>query len=147
MAERPEYTEIDHTADVGMALTADGVEAAFEKAAACMFDLVCDLDTIGDGWRGEVRVEARAEDLQNMMVRWLSELLYVFESKRVLLSSFRITEMDKGGIRAEIRAEIAGEPIDLEKHAIKTELKAATYHDLRIEEDEGSWAVRVIFDT
>ena len=143
MAERPEYTEIDHTADVGMALTADGVEAAFEKAAACMFDLVCDLDTIGDGWRGEVRVEARAEDLQNMMVRWLSELLYVSESKRVLLSSFDIVRMDEG----VIYAHVAGEPIDLEKHAIKTELKAATYHDLRIEEDGGSWAVRVIFDT
>ena len=143
MAERPEYTEIEHTADVGLALTADDMHSAFEKAAACMFDLMCDLDTIGEGWRGEVRVEARAEDLQNMMVRWLSELLYVLETKRVLLSSFRILGMDGG----EIHAEIAGEPIDLERHRIKTEIKAATYHDLRIEEDGGSWVVRVIFDT
>jgi SHS2 domain-containing protein len=143
MAERPEYTEIEHTADVGMELTARDERSAFEKAAACMFDLVCDLDTVGDTWREMVRVEARADDLQNMMVRWLSELLYLFETERVLMSSFDIVGMDEG----VIRAHVAGEAFDPGRHAVKAELKAPTYHDLRIEEDGAVWSVRVIFDT
>jgi len=75
MAERPDYREIEHTADVGLELEAPDLKAAFALAAASMFDLMCDLDTVGDDVRRTVRARARDGDLENMMVRWLTELL------------------------------------------------------------------------
>ena len=143
MAERPDYREIEHTADVGLELEAPDLKAAFELAAASMFDLMCDLDSVGDDVRRTVRIRARDGDLENMMVRWLTELLYVFESERLLLSGFDIVKLEDG----DIEAEVAGEQFDPGLHAVKLEIKAATYHELAVDQVEGVWHVRVIFDT
>ena len=143
MAERPDYREIEHTADVGLELEAPDLKAAFELAAASMFDLMCDLDGVGDDVCRTVRVRARDADLENMMVRWLTELLFVFESEGLLLSGFDVRELKSGAIEASV----AGERFDPSRHAFKTELKAVTYHDMAVEEVDGRWHVRVIFDT
>ena len=143
MVERPNYTEIEHTADVGLELEAPDLKAAFELAAASMFDLMCDLDGVGDGVCRTVRTRARDGDLENMMVRWLTELLFVFASEGLLLSSFDVRELTSDAIEASV----TGERYDPARHAFKTELKAATYHDLAVDQVEGVWFVRVIFDT
>jgi SHS2 domain-containing protein len=143
MAERPTYDEIEHTADVGVALSAPDLRSAFELAAASMFDLMCDLDSVGASWRREVRVDGRDGDLENLLIRWLAELLYIFETEHVLLSTFAVARFESG----VVEALVAGEPYDAARHAVKIEIKAATYHDLRIEETDDGWRVAVIFDT
>jgi SHS2 domain-containing protein len=144
MGERPHYTEIDHTADVGVELRAHDLVSAFERAGACMFDLICPLDEIGSGWSRRVTVEGRSGDLEHLMIRWLSELLYLFTSEQVLLSRFEIEELDVGG---RIVAVVHGEKMDAARHAVRVEIKAATYHSLRVDETPEGWVVRVIFDT
>lgn len=143
MSQRPSYHEIEHTADVGFELTAPDLKSAFETAAAAMFDLICDLDTVGDGICRRVRVGARDADLENMMVRWLTELLYLLEAEGLLLSYFDVRKLESD----VIEAGVAGEPVDYDRHDLKVELKAATYHDLAVEQQDGVWLVRVIFDT
>ena len=143
VTKRPDYREIEHTADVGLELEAPDLRAAFELAAASMFDLICNLDGVGDGVRRTVRTRARDADLENMMVRWLTELLYVFESERLLLSGFNVVKLGDG----VIEADVAGERYDPARHALKTEIKAVTYHDMIVEDVGGDWHVRVIFDT
>ena len=143
MAERPDYREIEHTADVGLELEAPDLKAVFELAAASMFDLMCDLDGVGDGVCRTVRIRARDGDLENMMVRWLTELLFVFASEGLLLSRFRVSVVG-GGV---VEAEVAGERYEAERHDLKTEIKAVTYHDLAVDQIDGVWFVRVIFDT
>ena len=143
MAGRPSYNEIEHTADVGMELEAADLKDAFELAAASMFDLMCDLDSVRHSVCRTVRVRARDADLENMMVRWLTELLYVFESEGLLLMYFDIRKLTSD----LIEAGVAGEPYDPVRHALKTELKAVTYHDLAVDQSDGVWFVRVIFDT
>jgi SHS2 domain-containing protein len=143
VAERPSYTEIEHTADVGIELEAADLPQAFERAAAAMFDLISDLDRVGSGWRRSVHVEGRAGDRENLLIRWLTELLFLHESERVLLSSFTVRALSS----VSVEADVAGEPIDREKHALKVEIKAPTYHDLALEEVPSGWRVRVIFDT
>jgi len=134
MAGRPRYNEIEHTADVGMELEALDLKAAFELAAASMFDLMCDIDSVRHSVCRTVRVRARDADLENMMVRWLTGLLLMHFDIRRLESDL-------------IEAGVAGEPYDPIRHALKTELKAVTYHDLAVEQSDGVWFVRVIFDT
>ncbi len=142
MAERPDYREIEHTADVGLELEASNLKAAFELAAASMFDLMCDLDGVGDEVRRTVGIRARDADLENMMVRWLNELLFVFASEGLLLSRFDVRKLASD----LIEADVAGERYDADRHALKTEIKAVTYHDLAVDHVEGVWFVRVIFD-
>jgi SHS2 domain-containing protein len=141
MGKRPSYREIEHTADLGVELNAPDLRSAFEGAAAAMFDVVSDLDRVGETWHGRVRVEGL--DLGNLMVRWLSELLFVSESEGVLLSHFTVERLD--GLVLE--AAVAGEKLDRARHAVRVEIKAPTYHGLRIEESDNGWFVRVIFDT
>ena len=143
MAGRPRYNEIEHTADVGMELEAPDLKAAFELAAASMFDLMCDIDSVRHSVCRTVRVRARDADLENMMVRWLTELLYVFESEGLLLMHFDVRKLTSD----LLEAGVAGEPYDPIRHAMKTEIKAVTYHDLAVDQSDGVWFVRVIFDT
>jgi len=143
MTERPDYREIEHTADVGLELEAPDLKAAFELAAASMFDLMCDLDSVGDGVSRTVRVESREGDVEGLMVRWLAELLYVFATEGLLLSRFDVRKLTSDSLEADV----AGEPHDPDRHALKTEIKAATYHDLAVDQIRGVWSVRVIFDT
>ena len=143
MAQRPDYYEIEHTADVGFELTAPDLKSAFECAAAAMFDLICDLDTVGSTVRRTVRADAREGDLEALMVRWLSELLFVFEGEGLLLSMFEVRGLADG----LVEGEVVGEPLDRERHSLKVDLKAATYHELAVEQRDDGWIVRVIFDT
>ena len=118
MAGRPSYNEIEHTADVGMELEAADLKDAFELAAASMFDLMCDLDSVRHSVCRTVRVRARDADLENMMVRWLTELLYVFESEGLLVMYFDIRRLESD----LIEAGVAGEPYDPVRHALQTVL-------------------------
>jgi SHS2 domain-containing protein len=142
MPERPVYTELEHTADVGFELAAPDLTSAFEQAAAAMFDLVCDLDRVGVSTRRTVRARARPGDLENLMVRWLTELLYLFDSERLVLSRFRVRSLTDGAVEAEVE----GEGLDPARHAVKADIKAVTYHELAVARTESGWRVRVIFD-
>ncbi len=143
MGARPDYKELDHTADSGIELTAPTLHAAFESAAAAMFDLICPLDSVQAVETFPVDVEARAGDREALLVRWLAELLYIYESRRVLLCEFSVVEMDDG----RLRALASGETFDPERHGVAVELKAPTYHDLVLRRQGDHWVVRVIFDT
>jgi SHS2 domain-containing protein len=142
VAERPNYAEIEHTADVGVELVAADLPSAFGKTAAAMFDLISRLDGVGEGWRKTVEVESRDGDLENLLVRWLTELLYVHESEGVLLSRFDVRSLEQG----RIVADVAGEPYDPARHYLGVEIKAATYHNLVLSESPSGYRVRVIFD-
>ncbi len=143
MEGRPPYSEIEHTADIGFELEAASRTAAFEAAALAMFDLMVDLDGVGDDWSGTLQASGEAGDLENLMVRWLSELLYLHDDEGIVVRSVSIVRLDDGGVEAELR----GEPLDPSRHDVRSEVKAATYHGLSVVEEGGRWRVRVIFDT
>jgi SHS2 domain-containing protein len=47
----------------------------------------------------------------------------------------------------QLQAKAWGEKIDVKKHSPSVEVKAATYADLKVEQDkEGSWSVQCIID-
>ena len=143
MSQRPDYSEIEHTADVGFELSAPDLHSALERSAAAMFDIICGLESVEERLEIPVEVAWREGDLENLLVRWLTELLYLHEVRHLLLSRFRVIHSEGG----RLEASASGEEFDPERHTIATELKAPTYHDLKLSEDDGRWSVRVIFDT
>ncbi len=88
----------------------------------------------------EIRIEGeRPEDL---LVGWLSELLFQFETQGLLFRRFEILRLEQG--RMEGLAE--GERFDEARHGIRTLVKAPTYHGLQIEQRDGLWHARIVLD-
>ena len=139
----PEYRELEHTADVGFELEATSETGAFEAAALAMFDLMVELDGVRPREVRTIRATGTTGDRENLLIRWLTELLYLYEADRFAVGAVTVTSL---GAR-EIAASVTGEPIDPARHTLRSEIKAATYHDLELSERGGRWRVRVIFDT
>jgi SHS2 domain-containing protein len=131
------YEEIDHTADVGIRAYGRTVDELFANAAEGMFSLIADLTKVKPV--GEVEVRLEAEDLSTLLLRWLSELLYLHETQRVVFSSFEVHVV---GTTLDGRAR--GEAIDKARHELKLAIKAVTRHGLTVDPKKG--IAEVIFD-
>jgi SHS2 domain-containing protein len=131
---------VDHTADAGIVVTADSRSQLFERAAVGMFTILTEPEKLGQLIRREVEVEG--EDLESLMLNWLSELNFLHITERELFGSFKIRHLAE----TVLNAEIGGELMDPAKHVVYTEIKAVTFHELEIHQVEGQWRAQVIFD-
>jgi SHS2 domain-containing protein len=134
------YETFDHTADLGVRVFGQTCEEVFANAAYALFDLLTDLNRVREILSYDLRVEAA--DREELLVRWLSELLFLSESRGYLFKNFSFSHLDQTSLRAEAR----GETFDPSRHEFKTEIKAVTYHQVEVREKDGKWGARVIFD-
>jgi len=133
------FEVVDHTADVGLIAYGSTIEEVFINAAYGMFSLIADLDQVEE--RLERRIETEAPDQEELLVTWLNELLYFFDAESLLFKRFEISRLDQNWLEARA----FGEKVDLGRHKLKTAVKAATYHMLRLEQGNGLRAY-IIFD-
>ena len=131
------YEEIEHTADVGIRAYGKTASAIFASAAEGMFSIIADPGKVKP--TGEVEIRLSAEDLPQLLVAWLSELLFLHETQRLLFCKFEVR------IRGtSLRAKAWGEGIDKRRHELKLAIKAVTYHRLSVDVKKG--VAEVIFD-
>jgi len=141
----PEWIEwINHTADAGFRVAAPTLETLFERAAWAMFAILSEPGRARPVDTEEVRAEA--DDLEALMVRWLSELNYLHQTRRRIYGQFRTLSLTLEPPPARLAAEAAGEPIDVARLPVYCEIKAVTYHGIRVERNGEIWTARVIFD-
>ncbi len=112
----------------------------FQNAALGMFSLIAETGQVGEAQEFPVALEA--EDRETLLVEWLNELLYIFESREVLLSRFEIMELGE----THLKGLAHGETVNAARHGLKADIKAATYHMLKIVESPDGWQAEVIFD-
>ncbi|HEX9853970.1 MAG TPA: archease [Acidimicrobiia bacterium] len=128
----------EHTADCGIEAWAPDLPGLLEECASGMFGLMYPLVESVDG--REVRVAASGETIEELLVSWLGELLYVSEVESLALVSFAVDEADGSSVsgraigRSSATVELHGPPI-----------KAVTYHGLSVV-GNGEWRARIIFD-
>lgn len=134
------YELLDHTGDLGVRVWAEDVKGIFYEAARALFAIITDLETVMVRVKRKIRVEASTVD--ELLVAWLSELLYIYEVEGLLFCDFTLTEMDE----KRVTGVATGEEFDEGRHPIKTSIKAVTYHQLEIKEKDGRWQAQVIFD-
>jgi SHS2 domain-containing protein len=134
------YEPLSHTGDLGMLAYGRDLPELFAHAAWAMFDLMSDATTIQA--QQAFTVHVTATDLEDLMVQWLSELLYLYDTQRLLCCTFTFTTLEP----TSLTATVEGEPLDPSQHPIDTEIKAVTYHQLAIEQVDDHWQARVIFD-
>ena len=135
-----DFEVIAHTADIGIMAYGTDLKKAFANAARGLFSLITELDTVAV--KEHRNVQVTAPDREALLVNWLNELIYLFEAKEMLFYRFDITSLTD----TELRATGYGEKIDLARHTLKIQVKATTYHMLKIEQTGSNWKAQVIFD-
>ena len=134
-----DFEIIEHTADVGIKAYGTNMEEAFVNAARGLFSLITELDDVEEV---EYRdVEVTAPDQEGLLVEWLNELIYLFDVENIIFRRFDITRLND----TQLRARSYGQRVDSSRHKLKTGVKAATYHMLKIDRDNGC-RVQVLFD-
>ena len=134
-----EFEIIDHTADVGVIAYGADISQAFANAAKAMFSLITELDDVEEV---EYRdIELTAPDQESLLVEWLNELIYLFDAENIIFKRFDITQLSD----THLKARSYGHKVDSSKHKLKTGIKAATYHMLKVDKSNGC-KVQVLFD-
>ncbi len=134
------YEHFDHTADLGLRVVASDLDALFCDAAEGLIAMIVS-DPLIATTDPEQRFTLESPRLDWLLVDWLSELLYRFDTERTLFGQFtaRVAEG-----RLEARAQMA--PLDPSRHQLLHEVKAITYHGLRVEPTDAGWLAELIVD-
>jgi SHS2 domain-containing protein len=162
------YEVFDHTADLGLRIRAPDLASLFAEAGKALFSVI--VENLEAVELREVRkIHLQSENLEYLLFDWLDQLLYLFDAQKLVLADFRtevltgeqeeqITEGQAGkssrsfsetgnsSSRWELKAEVRGEILDRERHILDHEVKAITYHGLKVEKTVEGWLAEVIVD-
>ena len=134
------YKIINHTADVGLVIYGSDMKQLFSNAAFSLVSLIVEPEIILA--KTERCVTVYAENYESLLIEWLNELIYLFDAEHILFSKFQIKHLSND----QLIAICYGEAVNRFRHDIKREVKAATYHMLKIERRKPGYKAQVIFD-
>jgi len=134
------FTLIDHTADIGIRIFGESPQEIFVHAAEAFFQILTDPRKIEKMISHEVSIQGRG--FEEMLVAWLNEFIYLFDTRGLLFTEFEILSLDEHKVDALAR----GETYDEERHPIRTAVKGATYHQLRVYRERDIWRAQIILD-
>jgi SHS2 domain-containing protein len=129
------FEEIEHTADLAIRAYGGDMRKLFANAAYGMFALMAEPS---EEPAREREVSLEAMDYESLLVDWLNELIYLHEVERETYSQFNIETL----LPTKLEAHVTGGPTRIKTKAIK----AATFHDLAIEETPNGLVATIVFD-
>src|SRR5262245_12788531 len=136
------YETFEHTADLGLRIRAADLDTLFGEAAMALFSAVVDdLSTVRPVQKIEIRLPG--EDRVYLLFDWLNELLYRYETEHMVFGKFEV-QVSPGD--AGLTGTAWGERLDPARHAPGHEVKAITYHELKVEQTVDGWLAEVIVD-
>ena len=142
MKHSRDFEFLEHVADLRFMAYGKSLNDCFQNSAKAMFSAISDLKSIDE--KDLKRIALEAEDLEVLLYDFLSELLFLFETRGLLFKKFHVSIDRNKGYR--LKAELYGEKFNPKKHEIKTEIKAVTYHEMLIERRNKEWVAEVLCD-
>ncbi len=136
------YEVFEHTADVGLRVRAPSLDELFGDAAQGLFTLiVANPADIEPCVKHTLNIPGRPGEYDYLLFDWLNELLFLFDTQQLLFSTF------EAHVKTDhLEATAAGEPFDPARHRLEHEVKAVTYHGLKVARDRDEWLAEVILD-
>ena len=131
---------LDHTADYMVEVSASSLSELFGEAARALFATITDLETVRP--REEVSLSVEAGDAEELLVSWLTELLFLYETGQWLFCRFEPRLVDD----KRLEAKAWGEKLDPDRHPIDREVKAVTYHRMAVVREGGLFKTTIVFD-
>lgn len=139
-----DYELLESTAEMGVRGYGSTLTEAFENGAKAMFSIMVDLNTVEAKVKKEIYVESH--DVETLFAEWLNELLAQRDIVGLLFAKFKISKMVEEKDRWILEGVALGEGIDASKHALKTEVKAATYFQLETGKKDDTYYAQCIVD-
>jgi protein archease len=134
------YETFEHTADLGLRIRAADLDTLFTEAARALFSVIVeDLDSVQP--RERLDVQLPSDEREFLLFDWLRQLLANFDARHLLFSRFTVHVDDTG-----LTGTAWGEPLDCDRHVLDHEVKAVTYHGLRVEQTDDGWLAEIIVD-
>ena len=137
------YRFFEHTADLGVEIEASSFEGLLTEGLRALTDSMTEVDEVRLGLELPVDLVARSQE--DLLVDWLNEVVFLFDTRAVLLRQADL-EVESQADGWHLRGAARGERYDPKRHRIKTLIKAVTYHQLEVRASVAGWTARVIFD-
>jgi SHS2 domain-containing protein len=134
------YEILDHTADVCIRVYGKSLDELLKNAGRAMMELITDREKIKPSKQIEIKVEG--ETKEELLVHWLGDILYLHQAKKMVFRDFELNIINE----THVRGKAFGENIDLGRHELSSDIKAVTYHNLRIETLDNGLKVDIVFD-
>jgi len=135
-----DFRLLAHTADMGIEATGDSRAEVFVAAARGLRNMI--FGDVPVTPRQSAPVSLAGGNIDELLVTWLGEILYLFEVRGLVPAEFVIGEITETSLHGEVR----GEPFDPKRHPVEREVKAITYHQLYVEQKAQGWRARVYVD-
>jgi len=136
----PGFIILDHPADLGIEAYGQTLAESFEQAALGLMSVILDPATVEPFEAREVSLDA--VDTEQLLVKWLAEILYLYDGQHFVPVKFSIRSISQ----SHLHASLWGEEFSVEKHLTRLDVKAITYHQLLVRQDENGSRVRVFLD-
>ena len=138
------YIFLDHTADIAVDIEADALDELFIASAHAWRDSISDDRKSSQSQ--ERTLILSENDLEILLVSFLTELNFLYQSKSWMMDSVNSIEIYEGNAIWNLKAKITGNHCDRTKMNLKSEIKAITYHQMEIKEKNGKFSTRIVFD-
>ena len=136
------FRYLEHTADIGVEVVAPSLEAAFSEAGIALYGIMTDTSDFRPA--RPIRITATGHDLKSLLYAWLEELIYIFDTQRMVLVRMDVEKLSLDP--PAIEATGWGEAFDPARHEPRTGVKAVTYHRMEVEEGKGRCILRYFVD-
>ena len=136
----PEYTMLDHTADLGVIITGSSLVDLFENAGRTLLHLMFKIRP--DKKADLIRISISGNDLADLMNKWLSEILYLYAGDNLVVTGINIDSLSPASLNATLETS----SFNPKFHKIIREIKAVTYHQIQVRKEGGRWRAQVIID-
>ena len=137
----PGWSLLEHPAEAGLRVRGRTLRELFTHAARGMTAILTG-GAVVSGPQRRMRVRAQAATQEELLVAWLRELLFQFERYHFIARRWRFTRLDERRLVAEVR----GVCCDPRRQRLGAEIKAVTYHQLRLIRRRGVYHAQLIFD-
>jgi SHS2 domain-containing protein len=139
-----DFEIVEHTADVGIRGRGDSLDALFTSMARGLFAVIADPATVrtdpkAGGGRRSIRLDA--DSAADLLHDWLDELNALHQIHAELYRRFTVHVTD-----TSLTAIAEGETIDPDRHDLRVEVKAVTWHDLRLNRTGDGYEAFVLLD-
>jgi len=134
------YEFLPHISDSMFRAYGSTLEQAFENSALAMMNVM--IDTSSVSLVEKRKIEITSDELESLLVDWLSEIIFLFETEYLIFGDFKIDYIKD----YSLKAVASGEYINLSRHSFVTHVKAITYHKLKIKKNK-DFCIQVIVDT
>jgi SHS2 domain-containing protein len=132
---------LDHTGDMAILVRAASFADLLDGAVRALFDVILDVTAVESREEVAVRVSG-AQDREDLIVRLLSEALFLHDARGYVFAGFRAASVADDGVCGAA----LGERFDAQRHTIARQVKAVTYHHARVSEGPDGWSARLVLD-